>query len=92
MSRICSQCSEWVCDGCQKHETECKCRVSNHTIKHTHRDGVQLPAPEYWCGAVKQFGDWHFLDAQHLALSVDGSVQPCVECVKAIIKELEKEL
>lgn len=28
MSRICSQCSEWVCDGCQKHETECECRVT----------------------------------------------------------------
>lgn len=61
-----------------------------HTIKETHNDGVKLKTPISWCG--KKIRDWAFSDAQHLALSVNGSIKPCKRCIKAIIRELNKEL
>jgi len=66
--------------------------MSKHTIKYTHTDGVELDVPILWCGLESKPFDWYFQDAQHLALSVGGTIQPCINCVKAIIKELEKEL
>ena len=63
-----------------------------HVIKYDHRDGHKLIQPEYWCGEVSKSTDWHFLDAQHVALSVGGSVQPCTRCIKSIISTLEEEL
>ena len=66
--------------------------MSNHVIKFEYSDGENLEAPLYWCGRSRSHGDWRFLDAHHVALAVGGSVQPCKSCVKAIIKELSKEL
>jgi len=65
--------------------------MSRHVIKYTHKDGKQLGIPEVWCGR-KFNASWAFQDAQHVALSVGGSIAPCKNCIKAIIKELEKEL
>lgn len=64
--------------------------MARHTIRVTHHNGKKLFKNIYWCG--RQGGDFAFLDAQHLALSVGGSIQPCKNCIKAIIKELQKEL
>lgn len=64
----------------------------NHVIKFEYDDGEKLNTPVTWCGnAPKQF-DWLFQDAQHVSLSVGGSIQPCKNCIRAIIKQLEKEL
>lgn len=63
-----------------------------HTAKETHDNGVELEKPIYWCDRVPQFPEWHFTGADHLAASVGGSIQPCKKCIKAIIKELKKEL
>jgi len=63
-----------------------------HTIKLTHIDSQKLNKDVYWCGRFRKSFDWCFSDAQHLTLSVGGSVQPCKSCIKSIIKELEKEL
>lgn len=62
-----------------------------HTIKREWDDGNKLPKPLLWCG--KEFkGGFVFSDTHHLALSVGGSIQPCKNCIKAIIKKLEEEL
>lgn len=63
-----------------------------HTIKQSHKDGVHMLEYEYWCGKTGDLMEWHFLDAQHVALAVGGSIAPCKKCIKAIIKELSKEL
>jgi len=63
-----------------------------HTLKYDHKDGVKLDNPISWCGRELNSYDWFFLDAQHLALSAGGSVQPCKNCVKAVIKQLSIEL
>jgi len=67
--------------------------MSRHVIKYTHWDGKKLDAPLLWCGR-KSGGnlEWAFLDAQHVALAAGGSVQPCKNCIKAIIKQLSEEL
>ena len=62
------------------------------TIKTQAVDGLQVLNSEAWCGRVINPFDWAYKDAQHLALSVGGSVQPCEHCIEAIIKELQKEL
>ena len=62
-----------------------------HVIKHEYKDGEKLSAPTLWCGR-KADGSWCFTGASHVSLAVGGSVQPCKDCIKAIIKELEKEL
>lgn len=66
--------------------------MSRHVIKFEYRDGVKLELPEYWCGRESNGFDWAFTDAQHVALASGGSIQPCKNCVKAIIKALEVEL
>lgn len=66
--------------------------MSKHVIKYTHRDGQTLDKPTLWCGREFHTYDWHFQDCHHVALAVGGSVQPCKNCIKAIIKELQKEL
>ena len=63
-----------------------------HTIKHSHENGGLLVHPIYWCGRYGNLNSWHFLDAQHLAMSVNGSITPCKECIRSIISELNKEL
>ena len=64
-----------------------------HVIKYTHRDGKKLAVPIMWCDKeIDTNMEWCFLDAQHVALSVGGSNQPCKKCISAIIKTLEKEL
>ncbi len=65
--------------------------MPSHVIKYDHKDGVRLARPSTWCGR-QTHSSFAFLDAQHVALAVGGSIQPCKNCVKAIIKELEKEL
>ena len=66
--------------------------MSKHVIKYTHDNGVELDKPVLWCGRDSVFGGWYFQDAQHVALSVGGSIAPCKGCIKAIIRELQKEL
>ena len=66
--------------------------MAAHTIKHTHEDGNKLESPIYWCGKKSNPYQWCFLDTHHLALSVGGSVAPCKNCVKAIIKTLNIEV
>jgi hypothetical protein len=66
--------------------------MSRHTIKNTHLDGNKLDAPEYWCGRTAGGFAFHFMDTHHLALAIGGSIAPCKSCIKAIIKELSKEL
>ncbi len=68
--------------------------MTTHTIKYEYDDGKKL-APHkiiYWCGRKQGYERFNFMDAQHLALAVGGSIQPCKNCVKAIIRELKKEL
>jgi hypothetical protein len=65
--------------------------MSRHIIKYRYDDGVKLTNPILWCGR-KSKHEWMFENADHAALSVEGSVQPCKNCIKAIIKQLEKEL
>lgn len=67
--------------------------MSKHVVKFEYEDGKKLHSYELkmWCGRVGS-NEFHFLDAQHVALSVGGSIQPCKNCIKAIIKELSKEL
>ncbi len=45
-----------------------------------------------YCGAKVTSFDWYFVDASHVIHSVGGSIPPCKKCIKAIIKELKKEL
>ena len=66
--------------------------MARHVIKYTHKDGEELPQSEYWCGRLKNDFDWCFNNAQHVALAVGGSAQPCKSCIKSIIRELSKEL
>ena len=65
--------------------------MAKHVIKYEYRDGEKLAQPTTWCGR-KHDGGWVFADAQHVALAVGGSIQPCKKCIKAIIKVLEEEL
>ncbi len=66
--------------------------MSTHVIKMRYDNGVKLPAPTLWCGRKGSVLEYYFMDAGHLSLSIGGSIQPCKKCVKAIIKELSKEL
>lgn len=66
--------------------------MGNHVIKYTYDNGKKLDTPTLWCGANDR---GFFQDAQHAALAAlaaGGSIQTCRLCIKAIIKELEKEL
>lgn len=66
--------------------------MSKHVIKHTHNNGERLEKPTLWCGRKYNGFDWVFQDTHHVALAVEGSIQPCKSCIKSIIRELEKEL
>ncbi len=66
--------------------------MAKHTVKFEYDNGEKLEFPVLWCGISNNGGRWNFQDAQHLALSAGGSIQPCKNCIKAIIKELEREL
>jgi hypothetical protein len=66
--------------------------MATHTIKYEYENGVKLIYSKSWCGKNLNKFESHFLDAQHLALSVGGSRTPCKNCIKSIIKELNKEL
>lgn len=66
--------------------------MSTHVIKFTHDDGYELLFPILWCGREINYNVFQFQDAQHVALSVGGSIAPCKNCIKAIIKTLSKEL
>lgn len=63
-----------------------------HVLKCEYEDGVKLIQPLSWCGRELKYPQWYFSGAQQAALSVGGSVQPCKNCIKAIIKELSKQL
>ena len=63
-----------------------------HVIRYTHYDGGKLDVPILWCGMKGEPITWYFQDAQHAALSVEGSIAPCKKCLKVIIKQLEKGL
>lgn len=67
-------------------------KMAKHIIKLEHSDGVKLPKPILWCNRPSDKVSWYFQDAQHVALAVGGSIQPCKSCIKAIIKQLEIEL
>lgn len=68
--------------------------MSKHVVKYDHLDGIKSASRNFtlWCGRRLKPFDPYYVDAQHLALSIGGSGQPCKNCIKAIIKELEKEL
>jgi len=66
--------------------------MSTHVIKYEYEDGEKLKKPILWCGKEGKSMTFYFIDAQHVALAVGGSIQPCKNCIKAIIKELQKEL
>ena len=66
--------------------------MPKHVIKYEYKDGVKLTKPVLWCGREFKFNQFNFQDAQHVALAVGGSVQPCKACIKAIIKQLSEEL
>ena len=66
--------------------------MERHVIKLEHESGAKLDQPIVWCGYPIKYKQWLFQDAQHVALAVGGSVEPCANCIKAIIFELEKEL
>ena len=65
--------------------------MSKHTVKRDHEDGAPI-TPVFWCGRHPTAFEWYFQDTHHLALSIGGSQQPCKLCIKAIIKELNREL
>ncbi len=65
--------------------------MPNHVIKLRHKDGKEI-TPVLWCGREHVNLGWYFQDAQHVALSVGGSIAPCKGCIRAIINELSKEL
>ncbi len=66
--------------------------MGQHVIKYEYKDGKKLKRPTLWCGKAATGADFYFQDAQHVALSSGGSAQPCENCIRAIIKELQKEL
>lgn len=66
--------------------------MSTHVIKLEYKDGIKLQEPILWCGRKPKVFDFLFCDAQHVALAAGGSIQPCKNCIKAIIKTLESEL
>jgi hypothetical protein len=66
--------------------------MSRHAIKFEYEEGVKLDKPILWCKKKYNPHQFYFQDAQHLALSVGGSIQPCKNCIKAIIKTLSEEL
>ena len=68
------------------------CIKVTHVIKYEYQDGVKLKTPEVWCGRAIKYPVFVFQGAQHIALSVGGSIQPCKDCIKAFIKQLEQEL
>ena len=45
-----------------------------------------------WCGKKPKPLVWEFMNANHVAISVGGRTAPCKNCIKAIIRELKKEL
>jgi len=67
--------------------------MGKHVIKYEYRNGEFLTQPILWCGVDHQTSmEFTFKDAQHVALAVGGSMQPCKDCVKAIIEALSVEL
>ena len=66
--------------------------MPRHTIKFEYENGVKLDKPILWCKKEFNHHQAYFQDAQYLALSVGGSIQPCKNCIKAIIKQLSEEL
>jgi len=66
--------------------------MERHVIKFEYEDGVKLAIPIVWCGKTVSGMEFMFQDAQHVALAVGGSIEPCANCIKAIISELQKEL
>ena len=65
--------------------------MARHVIKYEYKDGEKLVEHVTWCGRASS-DKRVFQDAQHVALAVGGSVQPCKNCIKAIIKQLSEEL
>ncbi len=66
--------------------------MTKHVIKYEYEDGEKLKTPILWCGSEAKSSERYFQDAQHVALAVGGSIEPCKKCIRAIIKELSKEL
>ena len=66
--------------------------MSSHIVKFEYVDGVKLDSPILWCERKSNRLTWYFEDAQHAALSVNGVIQPCKNCIKRIINELSKAI
>lgn len=66
--------------------------MSKHVIKYEYHEGTKLKKPVLWCGGKANSFDWYFQDAQHVALAVGGSTAPCKNCIRAVIRQLQKEL
>jgi len=66
--------------------------MSKHVIKFEYIDGEKQVIPEVWCGRKVSGKDFMFKDAQHVALAINGSIEPCKSCIKTIIKVLQTAL
>ncbi len=66
--------------------------MTRHVIKYEYDDGKKLEVPILWCGRESIGFEFEFKDAQHVALAVGGSIAPCKSCIRAIIRQLNKEL
>lgn len=63
-------------------------------MKHIIKFPLENNKKDSWCGAVISPTEWALEDAQHALLSIEqGSlVQPCKECLKAIVKVAQQEV
>lgn len=66
--------------------------TKRHVMKYEYSDGVKLGRPIMWCGREQDNFDFYFTGAQHVALNAGGTIAPCKNCIKAIIKQLQEEL
>ena len=62
-----------------------------HIIKYEYENGEKLASPVLWCGGKYVIG-FHFQDAQHAALSADGGIVMCKNCIAKIVKEFNKRI
>lgn len=69
--------------------------LPHHVVKCEYdENGKKAVLPKLWCGRKSEHlpAQKYFCDTHHVALAVEGSLAPCKNCIKAIIKELSKEL
>lgn len=62
--------------------------MAKHIIKRKEKygEGYLQMEVKSWCGKKITNPDWAFQDAQHAALSHDGSILACHDCVTELVK------